>query len=216
MFQDDHNPLTSSGALDSDYEWQPLWLIPIYLRSRRQYYSEAVHAIDRRIAATWKRRQQWVTSPAQRQSWEDFQKADYVANARETGTQPWWGLNDVVGYIDVQLDIADAAIHALLFLADKTISRRLTRKRFVSKRQVTIHLEEVGEVLDNARLREQIAEAVVELRSDPQLTKLYVDLDRWHILLVNTDLVGVVREVAERLKRAEFSVDGEARPVMQP
>lgn len=132
---------------DDDYEAPLLLLIPVYLRDRRRYYLDSIATIRKLLDELW------VTSQFEYPSREDFEKSrvgETVWNA--TGLKPyWWGVNDVVGFIDIRVCVRSRQLQAALFLPHKQISRRLKHKEpFVFQRKESIAL---GDRATNEELR---------------------------------------------------------------
>ena len=84
------------GIKDDDYEPQILWLIPIYLRSRIQYYDEVISRIHREIDNLRRCYVSAYPSP------EAFEKSSIVNVVWYRNSPLWWGLDNVVGWIDLR------------------------------------------------------------------------------------------------------------------
>ena len=179
--------LVEAGIEFDPYEPQILLLIPVYLRSRRQYYEEAAQRIHRKIEDFWQSQSHWYEFR------DEFEKSSLVTWIWDSGSPPWWGLNDVVGYIDVRVCVRKREIQAALFLPKKRISRQLKEKIFWFQRREAISL---GERATNERLRSQVMELVHRLRADDRLKNRYVDLEQWQRILNHVDLVGLIKSAA--------------------
>ena len=79
------------GIKDDDYEPQILWLIPIYIRSRIQYYDEVISRIHREIDNLRRRYVSAYPSP------EAFEKSSIVNAVWYRNSPLWWRLDNVVG-----------------------------------------------------------------------------------------------------------------------
>lgn len=148
---EDYRGFFEAGDADDDYEWLRLWQIPLYLHSRKQYYREALERIRQRIEDAWTR---WQDRGGSR---ERFESSTTVRGIWDRGMPPWWGHHDVVGWIDIQLDIREWRIFAALFLPAKRISLRLKDKTLILMKRLFIPL---GEEVLNEDLRERVIEAV--------------------------------------------------------
>jgi hypothetical protein len=187
--------MVKNGMKDDGYEPQLLWLIPIFLRPRIQYYDEAAADIHRRTDEYWSRSGQQVYG-----SREEFEQSSLVQWIWDSGHPYWWGFNDIVGWIDVRACVRSQEIQVSLFLPSKRVSRKLKDKRFVFRRREVVALPQVT---TNEQLRKGVFEAVEVIRGDDRIKKRYVDLDQWRRLVRHTDLVGIIREAAnEDLERS--------------
>ena len=166
-----------------DYEALQLWLIPILLRSRETYYADAVQAVEHEIEEAWTRYQHLYPSRT------DFDNSDFINSFWQRASPYWWGLNDVVGFIDIRANVRTLAIDATLFLTAKRPSRKLVDKTFVARGQRSLPL---GPGQSNADLVKELDDIVTDLRSDPRLRKRYVDLDSWRRVVANTNLLRIV------------------------
>jgi hypothetical protein len=181
--------IVEGGLEDDGYEPQSLWLIPIFLRSRIQYYNEAAASIQTRIEEYWERFGQSTYN-----SREEFKQTSLVEWIWSNGHPYWWGLNDIVGWIDIRACVRSREIQVALFLPTKRVSRQLKDKRYVFCRRETISLPERA---TNEQLQERVIEAVETIRNDEHIKTRYVELNQWCRLVRHTDLVGIIREAAE-------------------
>ena len=177
------------GLEDDGYEPQSLWLIPVFLRSRVQYYDEAAASIRKRIEEHWEQFGQNTYN-----SREEFEQSSFVEWIWSDSHPYWWGLNDIVGWIDIRVCVRSRGIQVALFLPTKRVSRRLKDKRYVFRRRETISLSQHA---TNEQLRESLIEAVETIRNDERIKTRYVDLHQWCRLVRHTDLIGIIREAAE-------------------
>ena len=184
--------LIESGVPDPGYEAAGLWLLPILLRPRIQYYKEMAARIRLQIDRLWD------TSGYMFGSREKFEQSDTVDTIWRIGSPPWWGLNDIVGYIDIRLLEHSRQIWVALFLPTKRISRQLVQKVFAINRLETIYLDDGP--IENELLRQKLIETVEAVRHDPRVERLYVDVDRWRLCVFHTDLVGILRELENQVR----------------
>jgi hypothetical protein len=106
---------------------------------------------------------------------------------------PWWGLNDVVGWIEILGDTRAGEIWATLSLPTKRISRNLSRKVF---RHVDHKIVRLESGISNEEIRHGIFIAVNELIHDPRLKNLDLDLEPWRRLVNHTDVAGLLMAAA--------------------
>ena len=177
------------GIKDDDYEPQILWLIPIYLRSRIQYYDEVISRIHREIDNLRRRYVSAYPSP------EAFEKSSIVNVVWYRNSPLWWGLDNVVGWIDLRACVRNREIQAALFLTTKRASRNMEDKRFVFRRRETVA---ISAPVSNYDLQHATIQALRTLASDTRLRDRYIDLDQWERLVTHTDLVGIIRQAAVR------------------
>ena len=177
------------GEIEPDgYEPLCLWLIPILLRSRKQYYNNAV--ADTKKLIEW----YWKSSKHIYHSFGEFEQSDFVGQTWERKCPLWWGLNDIIGWIDVRVCAREREFQVSLFLPTKRISKRLKDKQYFCHSRQTIAL---GERATNRELRTTLINCVEEISADKKLTKRHIDLARWRRLVHHFDIVGVIREAAE-------------------
>jgi len=178
--------LIESGADDS-YEPLLLWMIPVYLRTRQEYYLDAVKNARRRIDALW---EQTKNSYESRDEFERTRIVEYIWNR---SGPPWWGLNDIVGWIDVRLfsKIEDTRIELSLFLPTKRISRRLVDKRFVFRRREVVP---VTPNMTNQSIHEEVIVALNTITSDKRIRKYFVEIENWRLKIYHTDVQGLIRD----------------------
>ena len=177
------------GIKDDDYEPQILWLIPIYLRSRIQYYDEVISRIHREIDNLRRRYVSAYPSP------EAFEKSSIVNVVWYRNSPLWWGLDNVVGWIDLRACVRNREIQAALFLTTKRASRNMEDKRFVFRRRETVA---ISAPVSNYDLQHATIQALRTLASDTRLRDRYIDLDQWERLVTHTDLFGIIRQAAVR------------------
>ena len=182
--------LLENGADDS-YEPPLLWLIPIYLRNRRQYYLEAVKRTRQQLDALWEQVRDVYNSR------EEFERSHTVEFIWNRSGPPWWGLNDIIGWIDVRLYIADdnTRIELALFLPTKRISRRLVNKIFVFRQREVVPLKPS---IPNRHIHDRIIAALKRLARDKRVGKYFVNLEYWERVIRHTDITGLVRIYRQR------------------
>lgn len=177
--------LATGRFTDDGYEPQPLWLIPIQLRSRIQYYQEVA---DRALADI---ERSWDASGRYYRSREEFDASDFVRHIWQRSSPFWWGLNDIIGFVDVRLYTRSVQIQAALFLTTKRPSRTLRDRVFVHKRHSAYDLVG-GET--NHELQDRTIALVRELAADPRLKRRHLDLPPWERSVRRTDLIGIFRD----------------------
>jgi hypothetical protein len=179
--------LVESGVEDDGYEPQSLWLIPVFRKSRIQYYEEAATSIRRRIEEHWERLREVYDSRA------DFENSSLFQWLWDSGHPYWWGLNDVVGWIDIRACVRSKELQVSLFLPTKRISRNLKNKTYVFRRKETVPLSPQA---TNESLQKSVIQAVEAIVGDNRLKGRYVDLHQWYRLVRHTDLIAIIREAA--------------------
>ena len=183
--------MSEAGGGHGGYQPQQLWLIPIHLRSREQYYDEAEGRIRARIEEVWE------LSGGAWESREAFEGSETVANRWGWRTPVWWGLNDVIGWIDIQLNPLEWEFQASLFLPLKRISRALKDKQFVCEASERVPLPS-GQ--SNERAQELLIEAVQRVAATKKVARYQVALEQWKRVVRNTDLIGVFQAFVESLE----------------
>lgn len=181
--------VVESGTKDDGYEPQLLWLVPVFYTSRIQYYDYAVNNIHKQIERQWRNigQQYYATR-------EDFEKSSVVRLIWDSGTPFWWGLNDIVGWLDVRACVRKHEIQVALFLPQKHISRNLKEKVYVVRRKEQLRFSEQS---SNFELQEGIIQIIVTMKSDSRVNKRYMDYAHWFRLIKHTDIKGVIREAED-------------------
>src|SRR2546422_2954951 len=105
--------LAEGAFADDGYEPQTLWLLPICLRSRTSYYDDVVNRAKSDLAEAWRQQGHLYKSR------EEFDASSFVDHIWRLHSPFWWGLNDVVGYVDVKACVRAMHIQAALFLTKK-------------------------------------------------------------------------------------------------
>jgi hypothetical protein len=124
--------------------------------------------------------------------WE-HQSKRYIDHIWWRHSPPWWGVNDIVGWIDVLGDVRGLEITATLFLPKKRISRQLVKKEFWFAGMKRFPLEPA---MSNERLREKTIGIVEELTQHQRVGKLFVYLHEWRLLVAHTDIDGILTAAA--------------------
>ncbi len=170
------------------YEPVSLWLIPILLRSRKQYYDDAVAATRKHIEYCWQ------TCKSIYPSIVDFEQSDSGQHIWERESPLWWGLNDIIGWIDVRVCVRNREFQISLFLPTKRISKKLRTKVYFC------HLRQIIAIPDrstNEELRTALIQCVEKVAADKRLRGRYIDLACWRRIVCHLDLIGIIRETAE-------------------
>jgi hypothetical protein len=126
---------------------------------------------------------------------EAFEKSSIVNAVWYRNSPLWWGLNNVVGWIDVRACVRNREIQAALFLTTKRASRNMKDKRFVFRRRESVA---ISAPVSNYDLQHATIQALRILALDTRLRDRYIDLDQWERLVTPTDLVGIIRQAAAR------------------
>ena len=134
------------------------------------------------------------------ESRDGFERFPYVEQSWRLASPSWWGLNDIVGFIDIRANLLEQALQATLFLTTKRVSRTLVDKTYVAGGQEVVRF---GEVASNDELRRDLIQAVERLATDTRLRRRQLDLQAWRQVVNHTDLVGILREEARRLLASE-------------
>jgi hypothetical protein len=142
------------------------------LRSRREYYEGLVARVRRRIEESWN-----FHKSSTFQTREEFDRS-FIADDHWKTPVYWWGLNDVIAFIDVRLHSTEIA--ATLFTTVERPSATLGSKTY---KVAGIESVELKGGMGNEVLRREVIAAVERLAADPALRKRYVDLDRWRPLV---------------------------------
>lgn len=129
-----------------------------------------------------------------RDLWEQLSK-DHIDHIWWRSSPPWWGANDLVGWIDVLGDVRLLEVTANLFLPRKRISRQLVKKEFWFTGRTRFPLEPA---MGNERLRERTIAIVEELAQHERVRKLTVYLHEWRLLAAHTDIDGVLMAPAKQ------------------
>lgn len=190
------------------YEPLSLGLIPILLRSRKQYYQDAV-ATTRKLIDWY-----WETSKTIYPSRAHFEGSDFIQGVWEREAPLWWGLNDIIGWIDVRLCVRAREFQISVFLPTKRISRVFQNKAYFCHFQESIKLPGRS---TNAELRKVLIKGVEKVAADRRLRRRYLNLGGWRSLVQYLDLIGLIRVTAE----ADIELLMEAKPklaneAMQP
>jgi hypothetical protein len=112
----------------------------------------------------------------------------------ESDAPLWWGLNDIIGWIDVRLSVRSREFQISLFLPTKRISRKLRNKAYFSHVRESIKLPDRS---TNEELRDMLIGGVEKVAADRRLRRKYFDIARWQRLLRHLDLIGIIRETAK-------------------
>jgi hypothetical protein len=172
-----------------EYEPVQLWLLPILLRTRQQYYDDAIAKVKRDIEHMWQ------SSGSLYPTREAFDSSDFVDGVWRRASPYWWGLNDIAGFIDIRANVGAAAIEATLFLTSKRPSKRLVDKLYVHRRRERVELRG-GETNDD--LQSATDAVVTRLAGDSRIKRRYLDIDGWRLVLSSTDLVRLLRSEIKR------------------
>ena len=172
-----------------DYSYEPLclWLIPLYLRTRQRYYDEAASKIKKYIDNLWDKVSGGFTTR------DEFEKSTIVESIWGRYAPYWWGLNDIVGWIDVRLSVPHRQIQLALFLPSKRVSRNLKEKMFVFQYMEVI---DVPNFATNDELQSKVMGTLHIMIQDPRIKRFFIDLEPWHRIICHTDLVGIIPEWA--------------------
>lgn len=181
----------ADGDLGSDeFESLQLWLLPVLLRSRQRYYADAVQAVHSQVEDAWHAHGTFYPSR------EAFDESQFIQDAWRRASPYWWGLNDIVGFIDIRADVVSLSLDATLFLTTKRASRSLVDKVFAQRAQQRVAIVS-GQ--SNHHLRAELNAAVTRLAEDERLRRRYLDLVGWRSVLNRTDLLQIVLDEIEAL-----------------
>ena len=92
------------------------------------------------------------------------ENSGFVRNTWRFHSPYWWGLADVIGFIDTRASIATQSPTATLFLTTKRPSKRLVDKRYVSRHQEAVPFDNAS---TNETLRASLSAAVGQPAADP-------------------------------------------------
>ena len=149
-------------TLDS-YEPLSLWLIPVLFRTRAQYYDDAERETEKLIDFYWS------TSKSLYASRGEFEKSKLVEDTWKREAPPWWGLNDIVAWIDIRMCLREREFQVSLFLPTRRVTRRLKDKVYCCSRQERVPLRQRS---TNDKLRSGHIRAVTVIASDPSLERV--------------------------------------------
>ena len=183
--------LAESGEGPGDYDPHQLWLIPIHLRSRQEYYREVEASITADVDAHWR------DTGHLHGSREDFDASHFVEYLWSSRSPFWWGLHDIVGYIDVRMDVLEWEFQVSLFLPTKRVSRTLKDKTYVNECTERVSLP-TGQ--PNSVAQQALVEALGRVAAHKSLSKRSLDLVPWIRNIRHTDLIGIFTDFAEALK----------------
>ena len=161
-----------------------LWLLPIHFRSHDKYYRDLIEAVKKRLEEAWELHGHLYASR------QEFEESDFVRNTWRFHSPYWWGLADIIGFVDIRASVAEKSVNATLFLTTKRASSRLVDKTYVAKRQESVHFDNAS---TNESLRSDLSDAVGRIAADPLLRRRHLDLEAWVCILEHTDLVGILR-----------------------
>lgn len=197
---DDSKPFLkklADGDLGSDeFESLQLWLLPVLLRSRQRYYSDAIQAVQSQVENAW--RGQGAFYPSR----EAFDESQFIQDAWRRASPYWWGLNDIVGFIDIRANVVSLSLDATLFLTTKRATRSLVDKVFVQRAQQSVAIVPAQSDHD---LRAALNTAVTHLAEDERLRRRYLDLDSWRRVLNRTNVLQIVLDEIESLASTRAS-----------
>ena len=175
------------GLQPDDYEPQQVCLIPIYLRPRYQFYREAEKRIRDRIEEVWQ------ISGRAWESRQAFEASESTNNIWLRESPPWWGVNDIIGYMDLRMSLPDQEFQVGLFLPIKRISRRLKDKTFVFK-----HMERrpFPSGKPNHVAQDLFIEMISTICERSEVKSRYVQFDSWARVVRSLDLLGLLQDHA--------------------
>jgi hypothetical protein len=179
--------MCDAGLRSDEYEPQQVCLIPIYLRTRYQFYREAEEAIRDRIEEVWS------AAGSAWKSREDFDRSESTNNIWLRESPPWWGANDIVGYLDLRMSLPQQEFQVGLFMPMKRVSRSLRDKKFVFT-----HMERrpFPSRQPNSTAQELFVEMVTEVCRRPEVKKRYVERESWAHIIRRIDLLGLLQDHA--------------------
>jgi hypothetical protein len=160
--------LALSGQPSTDYAPQPIVSIPIYLRNKSQYYKDAVDAVRKQLDILWEAYSQRPGADR-----DEFERSERAKWFWDHGTPPWWGVNDVIGYIQVLIDPLDHELYVSLFLPTKRISRVTKNKVFWN---VRTERRDIDRPMGNAGLRLLILDLIADVANDTRVRRYHLDL----------------------------------------
>jgi hypothetical protein len=166
------------------YEPQLLWLIPLTLRSRKQFYDEVVATIRNDIERGWKQFAHLYLDRAK------YEASSYVDSLWRGHSPYWWGLDDVVAWIDARACVRSREIQLGLFLPSKRISRKLKEKRYVHQFRRVVA---IPERTTNKKLQVAVISAIKSLKKEEKVKHLVLNTDQWFRVIRNTNLTGIIR-----------------------
>lgn len=194
MTSADLTPLQKlAKGLAGDTSFQPLalWLLPVLLRTRDRYYGDAMRAIRSQLDSTWELQRSNFGSR------EEFEQSLSAQRLWRAAQPPWWGLNDIVGYIDIALDLSESAIRCALFATKQRPSRTLVYKMFVP---VATELVSLRQHSTNEPLRTAVLASAANLARNPRVKGRCIDLLPLQAHLRRTNLVGLIRDEIARIR----------------
>lgn len=154
------------------FYWGPLdlpkviFLAPIQLRSRKQYYKDICEDVARELDYAWESGHNRLFAPEQ-----EHRTSSYARSVWQAHSPFWWGLNDIVGYIECRYDQDKQEIRATLFLTAKRRSCILRDKRVVAKFHDVVS---VSPAATNTTIRQVLLSMLEKIRRRPELKKLHV------------------------------------------
>jgi hypothetical protein len=166
---------------------RPLWLIPILLRDRAAYYDDWADATQRDFDRVWKSASASMT--------RDAFEAGLTAEQLWGPGPLWWGVNDVVGYVEIRLHPAERALRVTAFRTTARPSRSLVKKFFEPQAERSVTW---GAVTTNEELRAALREAVEEVSADATRAGRQIARQEWEALIRHTDVLGVVNSLGAR------------------
>jgi hypothetical protein len=166
----------------TDYEPQLILFIPTY-------YADALRSAQEHIDSIWRVTRDGGTSR------EEFERFHIVQSIWKRSSPLWWGVNDIVGWIDVRIWNAENEVRAALFLPTKRITRQMVRKQFVHKKRVAAPIDRA---LGNNAWHVRIEALVRQILAEPQVSRLHVPWEQWRAILMRIDVVGLIDDALAR------------------
>ncbi|MEE9247775.1 MAG: hypothetical protein V3U79_03655 [Dehalococcoidia bacterium] len=163
----------AQGRRPGDY--LPIFTIPVYLRSRRQYYEEHSDQVHRKIEEMHPRRKKSV---------EEVNKwLEDHPESTDGLLWPYWEFSDIVGYIEILY--SKGSFRGQLYGLNRKRINRDPRHR----RGIFVYQFKVGEayVRSSKPSESDLRQSIEELIADIKITletkypnRRYVDWEYWH------------------------------------
>lgn len=168
----------------ASYESPCLYRVPIMLRSHDDYIDDAIKDARRLVDLYWEGSESYFDSR------EEFEQTELVHEAWRMRTPPPWCLNDVVGWIEIRLDVLEQHIGIYLILPEERMSKHSKKKTYYVVERAYIQLPESP---TNDDVRRDLIDSLEQMAGHSKLNKRHVDLGSVLLQIRNTDLVEIIR-----------------------
>ena len=169
-----------------------LWLLPIYLRTKQEYYKDSDKDILRLLDSYWETSNHIYTSRA------EFNSSDVAREIRMEKHPPPWRFNDIIGWISIDASPGSKKILVELVLTKARFSRQLKQKSYVVQDFKYVFYSKNS---TNEEVRQRVFKTADELlKASRRVRKCHVNLASWERLLAKTDIIGLLHDASQRMR----------------